>query len=195
MFIDISHHNGIIDWDTVKINPLTVEGVFIKANEGVGSVDPKLTYNAAGAKRVGIKLSYYHFATLNSLDVISDATEEASYFIGLLKTLPIPDMELVLDIEENKIGLKPDQVLAWINTFFQVMKNAGYTKLMLYSYTPFLNTNLPTSHNLGGYPLWIAAYSTKYSTPRGWLAPKFWQYSSTGYVSGIKTNVDLSKIV
>ncbi len=197
MIIDISHHNGNIDWDTVKLNPINIEGVFIKSNQGSGSIgeDPKLKYNSSHAKRVGIPLSYYHFATLNSLDAIKDATTEANYFIQLLKILPVPDMELVLDIEENKIGLSPEQVLVWINTFFNIMKKAGYTKLMLYSYAPFLNTNLPVSHNLAGYPLWIASYSTKFMVPRGWLNAKLWQYSCTGSVSGIKGNVDFSKIV
>ncbi len=196
-FIDVSHNNGIIDWDAVKTNPVNIDGVFIKSNEGRGTgfIDPQVIFNANGAKRVGIPLSYYHFATLNSLDAVSDATGEANFFIELLKTLPVPDMEVVLDIEENKIGLKPPDVLVWINTFFNTLKKAGYSKLMIYSYSPFLNLNLPTSHNLAGYPFWVAAYSPKYMIPRGWLNAKLWQYSSTGSVSGIKGNVDLTKTV
>lgn len=196
-YIDISHNNGIINWDAVKTNPVNIDGVFIKANQGFGNgaIDPQLTNNATNARRVGIPLSYYHFATLNNLDVVGDATSEANFFIGVLKTLPVPDMEIVLDIEENKIGLTPDQVLLWINTFFNTMKAAGYTKLMIYSYSPFLNTNLPTSHNLAGYPLWVAAYSPKFMVPRGWLNAYLWQYSSSGNVVGIKGNVDLTKTV
>lgn len=195
-YIDVSHNNGIIDWDKVKLNPVKIDGVFIKANEGIGSsaIDPQLINNANGAKRVGIPLSYYHFATLNSLDVVNDSVSEANLFISILKTLPLSDLPLVLDIETNKIGLTPDKVLVWINMFFETMKKSGYTNLMLYSYTPFLNTNLPTSHNLGGYKLWVAAYSNKYAIPHGWLNANLWQYSNKGVVSGIKGDVDLTKM-
>ncbi len=194
--LDVSHNNGDINWDKVKFNPIQVDSVYIKANEGVGCIDPKLIFNATNAKRVGLKVSYYHFATLNSLDVVNDAISEANFFISLLKTLPAPDMELVLDIEENdKVKLTPDKVLIWINTFFDTMKHNGYSNLMIYSYAPFLNLNLPASHNLGGYPLWIAAYANKFAIPKGWLNAKYWQYNSTGSVAGISGNVDLSKLV
>lgn len=195
MYIDISHNNGIVWFSNILDNSVKIDGIFIKANEGVGMVDPQLNYNATNTKLVGIPLSYYHFATLNSFGVVDDAVSEAQFFIDTIKDLPVPDMELVLDIETNKIGLKPDQVLIWINTFFNTMKTAGYSNLMIYSYSSFLNDNLPTSHDLAGYPLWIAAYSPKFVIPRGWLNAKYWQYSETGIVSGIKGNVDMTKVV
>ncbi len=193
--IDVSHNNGVIDWDKLKMNIPKIDGVFIKANEGIGAVDPQLVINANAAKRVGIPVSYYHFASLNYYDAVKDGAAEATYFISLLKTLPAADMPLVLDIETNKIGLAPVQVLSWINSFFDTMKKAGYTKLMLYSYSPFLNTNLPGSHNLGGYPLWIASYSSKFAVPRGWLNATYWQYNNKGNVAGINGDVDLTKEV
>lgn len=199
MYIDVSHNNGVIDWNRVKNNPIKIDGVWIKCNEGVKCIDSMLNTNANGANAAGLPIGYYHFATLNSTDVVNDAIGEAAEFVGLIKNLPKYSLPLVLDIEDDdnvkKFGITPTQVLLWINTFMAELKKAGHTNLMLYSYTPFLTTNLPVSHNLGGYPLWVAAYSAKYATPRGWLGAKYWQYSNTGSVSGIKGNVDLSKVV
>lgn len=199
MKIDISSFNGKIDWDKVKAfsdaasDP--IDGVIIKANEGIGCVNPNLNYDMLNASRVGFPITYYHFATLNSLDVINDAINEANYFIEVLKKCLDANLPLILDIEENKIGLKPEQVLSWINTFFDTLKRAGYTDLMLYSNTPYLNVNLPSSHDLGGYKLWIAAYANKFSIPKGWLNATWWQYSDTGRISGITTNVDITKTI
>ncbi len=194
--IDISHNDGIINWDKVILNPTKIDFVYIKATQGVGYKDPQLLANVNGAKRVGIKFGYYHFCSLNSANEVTDATAEANYFLSVIKTLPKSDLPLILDIELNEIKLKPADVLIYINTFFNVLKTAGYT-YALYSYTPFLNENLPANHNLGNISLWIAAY-TKLAypvLPNGWSKYWIWQYSSDGVITGITTKVDLNKMV
>lgn len=195
MIIDVSVWQQLIDWDKVITNPEKIEGVFIRTNVGVGAIDPNLVKNANGATKVGILVGYYHFATLNRTDVANDAKDEANFLIGLLKTVPEAKLPVVLDIEENKIGLKPAEIELWVTTFFDTMKSGGYMNLMLYSYSPFLNVNLPANHKLGVYPLWVAAYAPKFMLPRGWTNAKYWQYSGSGRVNGIKVNVDLTRNV
>lgn len=187
--IDVSKWQGKIDW--YKVNN-TVQEVYIKATEGIGFIDPSCKENASAAAEAGLKIGYYHFASLNDKEEIQDAKLEAQYFVKILKTLPTPSLPVVLDIEENKAKLTPDEVLNWIRAFFMELEALGFHDYMLYSYTPFLNTNLPKNHGFGGVKLWLAAYTETPKLPSGWPGYYLWQYSSEGKIEGIKGNVDLN---
>jgi GH25 family lysozyme M1 (1,4-beta-N-acetylmuramidase) len=71
----------------------------------------------------------------------------------------------------------------------------GYSNYILYSYTSFLDANLPKYHKLGGVKLWIAAYVNKPKPmlPRGWDKYHIWQYSAKGKIKGILGDCDLNK--
>jgi len=193
--IDVSHHNSAIRFDEVVKDKQNISFVFIKATEGTTYVDPQLRYNAIEAAKAGLHFSYYHFATLNTLNIISDAKAEAKWFVSQIAALPVPSLPLVLDIETNKASIPPDQVLLWIKTFFSELEGYGYNDNILYSYTPFLNANLPKDHGLGNVKLWIAAY-TNLDSPRlpiGWSDYYIWQYSANGSVQGCKSKIDMNK--
>lgn len=222
--IDVSENNGKIDWALVKqTTNFKVDFAYIKTCEGIGYNDKNRAVNANEAKSNGIKIGYYHFASINSLDVVKDSTAEANYFLQSLSGLPVGDLPPVLDIEKNEcyknsVGatvtrkeatnadgtLKPSfkkqplltqqQMLLWINTFFNIIKKT-YPNYVLYSYTPFLNEHLPTNHGLENVPLWIAAYNNLAAPklPNGWQKCWLWQNSCTGKINGIHGNVDLNK--
>lgn len=194
MIIDISKYQGKIDWEKVKMNPEVIKGVFIKASEGIGYCDPNLKDNALGAFKMGFKLGYYHFASLNDHNVVNDAEKEAYYFLSIIKGLPINTLPLVLDIEENKNQLTPLEVLTWIKAFFSTLEKAGFKDYVLYSYSPFLDKNLPINHDLNNIRLWIAAYTNILKLPKSWNTYWLWQYTQKGKVNGIIGNVDLNKI-
>lgn len=193
--IDISHHNGEVIFPQVLSNDPRPDFVYIKATQGVGYTDPRLKSNAQAAYFNGFDIGYYHYASLNTLDVVQDATSEAKYFIDTIRTLPAAKMPLALDIEENKANVPKDKVLIWIQTFFQTLHTLGYSDYILYSYTSFLDSNLPKNHGLGSIPLWIAAYVNKAKPvlPKGWSEYFIWQYSAKGKVKGINSDTDLNK--
>lgn len=193
MIIDVSKFQGNIDWK--KLKNAGVEVAFLKTTQGIGYKDPDVSQDSLLAKTAGVKIGYYHFASLNDHDEVKDAQSEAKYFVSILKNLPKPDMPLILDIEENKAGLNKDEILVWIKTFFAQLVVSGYTDYAIYSYAPFLNENLPENHGLGNIKLWLAAYTVKPSLPKGWSSFYLWQFSSKGKIDGIKGNVDLSRKV
>ena len=192
--IDVSHHNGQINWQQVAAGN-AISFVFMKATQGQTYADPMLSTNAAGASKAGLRLGYYHFATLNSANVVADAQAEAAFFLSTIKPLPTPGLPLILDIEANNNNLPAASVLTWINTFFSGLVAAGNHDYALYSYTPFLNANLPANHRLGSIPLWIAAYVNKPAPvlPKGWTNYWIWQYANNGTVPGITGPVDMNK--
>lgn len=198
LIIDVSHHQGKINWPVVATkNTPKIDGVIIKSSTGVGSKDPLVDFNSRTARANGLKIGYYHYCSLNEEDEIKDATEEANWFINVLKTLPPPDYPVVLDIEDPKkypgVSLDQKEILTWIKTFFSVLKQNGYNDYVLYSYTPFLNTNLPDNHDLGDIKLWIAQYRSTLTLPKGWKKYWLWQYTSEGSANGISTKLDLNK--
>jgi lysozyme len=193
--IDLSHNNGTIDWNLVLTNNPPVDFCYMKATQGVGYTDPMVKVNSNAAKTAGIKIGYYHFASVNKIDSITDAASEADYFSSVLKTLPASDLPLVLDIETNEANLDKNRIVNYITSFFSQMNKSGNSNLALYSYAPFLNTNLPPNHTLGFIKLWLAQYNNHPSPniPNGWKSVWLWQYTDKGIVSGIHGNVDLNK--
>jgi len=193
--IDTSHHNDVIDWKAVAKDPQGVSFAYLKATEGTGYIDPKFYTNAQNAANAGLKIGFYHFATLNTDNVVPDAKAEAAFFMASIAKAPKTELPLVLDIETNKAGLDKEEVLVWINTFFAELEKAGFKDPVLYSYTPFLNSNLPPKHGLGNRRLWLAAYVNKQVPllPNGWKDYWLWQYTAKGTIPGIKTTVDLNK--
>lgn len=193
--LDVSHYQGFISWPDVAKDPQQIQGAYLKATQGVGYTDPNLKYNSFEAVKAGLKIGYYHYASLTTKDVVNDAKAEAIYFLDTIAKCPVPEYPLILDIEENKANLSDNQVLLWINTFFATLKDRKHENVALYSYTPFLNASLPDNHGLGHIPLWIAAYTNKPkpTLPKGWDKYSLWQYTAKGRVNGVRSDVDMNK--
>jgi lysozyme len=59
--IDVSHHNGAIDWSKVAAAGNAFS--FVKATQGDGYVDPMFATNVAAARAAGLMAVPYHFLT------------------------------------------------------------------------------------------------------------------------------------
>jgi GH25 family lysozyme M1 (1,4-beta-N-acetylmuramidase) len=194
--IDISHFQGVVDYEKLVSNQPPIDFIYFKATQGVGYTDPMLKTNVNSADAIGLKWGLYHYATLNTVNIVEDAKAEAEYFLSVVNLLPKYKLPLVLDLEDEKgathYNLSKADVLGWVNTFFDTLEKANHLDYALYSYTPFLNANLPIKHNLGGIRLWIAQYTTKPQPiiPSAWKEWWLWQYSDKGSVNGIKGRVD-----
>ncbi len=194
--IDVSHHNGIINWTKVKQAEPAISFAYLKATQGVGHRDPAVVTNANGVNGAGIRFGYYHFASLNTIvDVAKDASSEADWFVATIKTLPAPSLMPVLDIETNEKQLNTQQVQLWISAFLKRMNELGYENILLYSYKPFFDDNLPANHPFSTIPLWLAQYRNVAapSLPHGWTNYTVWQYTAKGKVNGINGDCDLNK--
>ncbi len=95
--VDVSHHNGSIDWDAVA----TEDGmrfVFIKATEGTTLVDGMYQENRTAARAAGLMVGAYHFLT-----TASDAESQFDNFRRVVKKEDI-DLVPVLDAERMTKG-------------------------------------------------------------------------------------------
>jgi lysozyme len=177
--IDVSHHNGTIDWK--KVAAEGVKFAFIKASEGFTFVDSKFRTNVEGANAAGIKTGAYHYAKFST---VSEALAEAKHFIRVVSAVNLT-YPMVLDLEEDKkkAGKKvlTEAAVAFLNT----VKASGRT-VLLYSGKLFLESSLDES-KLKDVPLWVARYNTTLGR-----SADIWQYSDKGIVSGILGHVDLN---
>ena len=189
--IDVSSHQGDIDWEAVKAEG--VEFVFVRAvyrGYGTGKlvVDEKCLQNIEGAQAVGIDVGVYVFSqAINQAEVL----EEASTVIGLLDgyTLQLPivfDVEKVADSTARTNALTVQERTDLTKTFLEAVKNAGYQP-MFYHNTE-MGAMLLDLTQLTEYPKWFAGYNREFYWPYEY---DIWQYSETGRVNGINGNVDL----
>jgi lysozyme len=62
--VDVSHHQGHIDWEAVAHDQITY--AYMRATEGETVVDAEFDKNWAAAAAAGIKRGAYHFFSLCS---------------------------------------------------------------------------------------------------------------------------------
>ncbi len=190
MGIDVSKHNGNIDWNAVKnsgVSYVIIRCGYRGYSTGVLVEDPKFKSNIKGAKAAGLKVGSYFFSqAVNEVE----AVEEASMAIDLVKGYGL-DYPLFLDVEGSggrADGISRDTRTAVCRTFCQTVQNSG-VQAGVYANKTWFTEKINTG-NLTSYKLWLAQYASAptYTATRYDL----WQYSSKGKVSGISGNVDMN---
>ena len=185
--IDISHHQGRIDWDELKdngqIDHCPIRFVMIKATEGATQTDRNFRDNFFQARENGFTRGAYHFYSVHS-----PAEQQAYHFI---KTVDLENGDLppVLDVEHKPKNQSDEDfkhsVLKWLN----IVESHYRVKPIIYTYFKF-KTRYLSDPIFDEYPYWIAHYyvdSLEYQGP--W---KFWQHTDVGRLPGIKGNVDFN---
>ena len=194
--INVSSDQGIVDWNAVKYNPhFRSEYAYIKISEGVDIIDPQRALNSKNAISSGIKIGYYHHASLSSLDVLKDSSDGAEYFMKSVTLLPKADLPPAVCVNSNKMALTKNEMCKWIGNFIKIVQKS-YPNIVLYSDPAFLNENLHERHGLGNIPLWIAQYTANVAPhlPAGWSDYFMWEYSIKGRINGISGNVGLNRM-
>ncbi len=190
MGIDVSKHNGNIDWNAVKnsgVSYVIIRCGYRGYSTGVLVEDPMFRSNIKGAKAAGLKVgAYFYSQAVNEVE----AVEEASMAIDLVKGYGL-DYPLFIDVEAS--GGRGDAIgrdtrTAVCKTFCQTVQNSGISA-GVYSNKNWFNEKISTG-TLTSYRIWLAQYASAptYSATRYDL----WQYSSKGKVSGISGNVDMN---
>jgi lysozyme len=185
--VDISHHQGSIDWNELKKDTL-VQFVFMKATEGGDFKDTKFQYNWKEAKRVGIRRGAYHFYSFCRTGQMQAQNFIASVPYDTNALPPVIDLEF-LGSCKNRPSL--DEAIREIKACLQALENHYHKKPVLYTTYDFYETYL--QHDLLDYDLWIRdVYGEPTHQTRAWT---FWQFSNTGFRKGIKGKIDLNAFV
>ncbi len=181
--IDVSVHNGDIDWQKVKADG--IEFAILRAGYGklASQKDQKFEQNYKNAKAVNFPVGAYWYSYAMSPE---EAELEADVFLSVIKGKQF-EMPVYFDLEEKKqFDLGKEKVSAIMRAFLERVESAGYFT-GLYGSASFLTTH--TADDIKSrYTIWLAHWvdQTNYSG-----AYAIWQYSSKGKVAGINGNVDL----
>ena len=183
--IDVSKHQGDINWEELKKNT-KIKFVFIKATEGSDYIDPRYKQNIKEARRHGFKVGSYHFLTNRS--------SATSQFINFAKTANRDEQDLIpiIDVEVCK-QWSSQQLRDSLKVFADLLEDYYGCKPMIYTSEKFFTKHLGRA--FADYPLFIAKYNTvQPNVGYKWI---LWQFSDCGLfrkaVKGNSGEVDLSR--
>lgn len=189
--IDVSEYQRDIDWYAVR--EAGIAFAFIRLGyrgnlEGNLYEDAMFRHNLQMAKDAGLKVGAYFFSQAITVE---EAIEEAQFAVQLLGGVTL-DLPMVYDWEFMYVESRTDDMdgptmTACTKAFCQTVEKAGYDAMV------YFNLNQANHYldliALSEYPFWLAMYADRMTYP---YKVDFWQYSYTGRVPGIETDVDLN---
>ena len=186
--IDVSAHQGYIDWDTV-ISQGGVDGVILRIAAGCEQEDAMLARNIAELQRLGIPYGIYIYSYAENYE---EGKLYANFTLEMIRKYNMnPTLGIYLDLERNNITsymgtYEYEQVT---QGFMEVMNNNGYGSMTkIYTYKDYADTVLNSDY-LRSLIAWIAQYNHYCYYTGSYVG---WQYSSTEHIPGINGNVDVS---
>ena len=188
--IDVSSHQGKIDWKSVKTSG--IDFVIIRAGYGNSTVDKYFVQNITEALKIGLKVGIYWFSyALNE----QDARKEADFCISTVGPYKL-SFPIFYDFEydteryanDNKVKFTNKSRVSVIKAFCDRVKELGY-EAGIYTNLDYIKYRL-NFDDLRAYPLWLATYGGDESqTAYGEILK---QTTDSGKVSGIPGNVDMN---
>lgn len=181
--IDVSSYQPTIDWPAVKA--AGIGHAYCKASEGVTYADPTYFAHMNNARQAGICPGAYHFYRPND-----DPRMQAAWFLKAAgwNSDWLPH---ALDIEVR--GRESDADFVRGITLWLEVVNMAIGKPAVIYVDPSFWRELGDPKDFRPHPLWIADYGVETpDLPGGWPDYAMWQYTSSGRVGGIGTDVDLS---
>lgn len=194
--IDISEHNGKIDWS--KINKNEVQFVIIRAGFGFSTIDPQFKENIEGAIKAGLHIGIFWFSYAGTE---AHAKAEADFCLKTIEPYKKHiDFPVCFDWEYDShdyvvkhYGINPTKksVSDIAIKFIETIKAAGY-KVANYSNPDYLSQYFDDRVKKN-YDTWLAHTGAK-GAPRASTNYSgnytMWQYSWVGSINGIPKKVD-----
>ena len=214
--IDVSVYQGTINWKKVKA--AGVDFAFIRCGGTWGRSafgqydDSTYSANVSNARSNGVNVGVYYFSLCITE---AEAIKEADFAIAKVKAAGLPkgtpiimDYEFLSDSRLNtaynkwkktSLATARKNLTHLANTFLNRVAEEGYTPVF-YSYRSLVDWsgrrfNMTAAdnknENLAAFPFWLAQYSKDNSYLDGdGVRMDYWQYTSSGSVSGITGKVD-----
>jgi lysozyme len=175
--IDVSSHQGNIDWTRVRSNGIAF--AYIKATEGDTYTDPDFADDTTRAASNGVAVGAYHFFSL-----CDPGTRQADHFLAVTahRNLTLPP---ALDLEfGGSCHTRPDQaeVRAQVNGFVHEVQRRTGRPVLVYESAAFAQGY----REVGPTVRWVPRFLFR---PGG--AWTVWQVDGIARVPGVDGSVDL----
>ena len=171
---------------------------FVKLSEGTGYVNPYAGCQLTASRNAGLRLGAYHFADVAGLSPQS----EADHFINVARANNLIGAGVIPVLDWEPAGNLKAQVW-WAKAWLDRVAAAWGTKPLIYMSASTISMADWTPVASADYGLWVAGYPRGYAGDRlrnpgsvpysvaPWAFAAAWQYSSSGYVSGVGSAVDV----
>lgn len=186
--IDVSHHDGDIDWNAVKADAQDIRFAYVKASEGATVQDSTYSFNIQAATTIGLGTGAYHFYSLTS----SPENQAANFIQQVGQNYPykLPPM---LDYEKDTNSSNVAATIAALKTLLNLIQQQWGIRPIIYTSKNYWG-QLNNPAGFDSYLLWLANYNTGLpALPGDWLEWAIWQYTESGTVQGINAAVDLNR--
>lgn len=143
----------------------------------------------------GKLLAFYHYAM--EYGEYNTPAAEARHFLDTIADY-VGRAELILDFEADAQGLP----VSWPHEWLDIVAAETGCSPMFYAYASYLNSR--DHSEIAHYPLWMASYLDRYDgagwvddpdnrwPTNAWDHMTMYQYTSTGYIWGYDSRLDLS---
>lgn len=191
--IDVSYHQGVIDWSKVSVDFTIIRAGYRGYVTGEIVGDEKACTNCTQANARNIPIGLYFFSQAVNEE---EAREEAQFLIDFAKSFRV-EYPLYIDTELSGAkgntgradGLSIAQRTKCVKAFCEEIEKAGYYA-GIYCSESWCKNNLLYG-DLKAYDFWIAKWSdSEPFVPVSW---GIWQYKNNSAVLGISTRVDGNK--
>lgn len=189
--IDVSSHQGEIDWEQVAASGIEfamVRIVWRGYDQGGVYLDDTARQNLSGARAAGLDVGAYVFSQAINPE---EARQEAQMALDFLADIPL-DYPLVFDWERvtgdaRTAQLTGQEITECTRAFCQAVQQAGYQPAFYFNQD--LAANAFDLEKLSEFDFWLAQYRDALSFD---YPVAMWQYSCTGSVPGIDGDVDMN---
>lgn len=180
---DISHFQGDIQWNELTGQPssgVAMRFVLIKATEGGDYVDDMFGQYFSDARSHGLIRGAYHYFIATTDPVI-----QARNFIQTVQLKP-GDLPPIVDVEQK--GRSVMQLQNDLKLWLRLVEQHYGVPPIIYSSHKFREKYL-RHESFDRYPFWLARYYVSEPDRNDWV---FWQYTDSGTLPGIGSQVDLN---
>jgi len=186
MGIDISHHQGNIDWQAVRTSD--VRFAYMKATEGRDFKDKRFDENWQAARAAGLPVGAYHF-----FSPCRPGAEQAAHFINIVPNEADQILPHAVDAEQLgpcRYGKLVDDIAREIEIFLNLTEQHYGLRPIIYTDRAFHEAEL--ERKLIGETFWLRSliYPPSYRK-ENWA---IWQYHNRGTRPGITGPVDLNVV-
>lgn len=189
MGIDVSSHQGSIDWQTVADSG--VKFAFVRLgyrgyDSGTLQNDIYVDLNLKGARQAGIAVGAYFFSQAVTVE---EAKEEAQFALKILGDFSL-DLPLVYDWEyvsdtARTANVDKKTLTDCTLAFCSEVEKASYRPMVYFNSA---QVKMLDMEQVEKYPWWLAKYDMAQEFP---CRADLWQYTNQGEIPGISGKVDI----
>lgn len=186
--IDVSQHNGIINFEKVKQD--NIEGIIIRVgwlgNKNNHTLDSRFEENYKKARESGLKIGFYVYSYCTSTITLKSGI---NWLIKQIKSKSF-DLPVFLDLEDSSISLLSNYTLTLqARMFCEIIEQYNW-KAGVYASKYWFMNKLDINQLLN-YKIWLAEWNGKQNHTLPYKVD-LWQYTSSGKVKGITGRVDMN---